>query len=72
MTGETFMQPKVQDMLQKLEHLTPARLAEVEDFIDFLRQRDSEQRLQQDFAQSSSASFAKVWDNDGDAAYDCL
>ncbi len=66
------MQPKVQHVLEKLEHLTSERLAAVEDFIDFLQQRDSEQYLQQGFAQSSSASFAKVWDNDDDAVYDRL
>jgi len=66
------MQSQLQYMLEKLEHLSPERLAEVEDFIDFLQQRDSDRRLQQDFAQGSSAVFAKAWDNDDDAAYDRL
>lgn len=59
-------------MIEKLEHLSPGRLAEVADFIDFLRQRDQDKRLRQDYAQASEASFNKVWDNDDDAIYDKL
>ncbi len=66
------MQPQVEQMLEKLEHLTPDRLAEVEDFIDFLHQRDQDKRLRQDYARASEAAFAKVWDNDEDAIYDSL
>jgi hypothetical protein len=66
------MQPQVQHMLEKLEHLSPDRLAEVEDFIDFLQQRDQDKRLRQDFKQASEATFSKVWDNDDDAIYDNL
>lgn len=66
------MHVQVQHMLEKLEHLSPARLAEVEDFIDFLQQRDQERHLRQDFAQASNAAFATVWDNDDDAIYDTL
>lgn len=66
------MEPQVQQLIEKLEHLSQSRLAEVADFVDFLQQRDREQSLRQDFAQSSSASFNKVWDNDDDAAYDAL
>ncbi|MCP5014126.1 MAG: toxin-antitoxin system, antitoxin component, Xre family protein [Ketobacter sp.] len=66
------MQPQVQHMLEKLEHLSPEQLAEVEDFIDFLNQRDQDKRLRQDFKQASEESFNKVWDNDDDAIYDNL
>jgi transcriptional regulator with XRE-family HTH domain len=53
-----------QTMLEKLEHLSPERLAEIEDFIDFLNQRDQDKRLRQDYAQASEDAFNKVWDND--------
>lgn len=66
------MQPQVEHMLEKLEHLSPERLAEVEDFIDFLNQRDQDKRLRQDYAQASEDTFGKVWDNDDDAIYDTL
>ena len=66
------MQPQVQHVLEKLEHLSPDRLAEVEDFIDFLQQRDQGKLLRRDFARASEAAFVKVWDNDDDAIYDTL
>ena len=49
---------------------SPQRLAEVEDFVDFLREREAEQRLTHAAANASEASFTQVWDNDEDAAYD--
>ncbi len=66
------MQPQVQTLVEKLEHLSPDRLAEVDDFIDFLQQRDQDKRLRRDYAQASEASFDQVWDNNDDAAYDAL
>lgn len=66
------MQPQVEHMLEKLEHLSPERLAEVEDFIDFLNQRDQGKRLRQDYAHASEETFSKAWDNDDDAIYDTL
>lgn len=66
------MQPQVQHVLTKLEHLSPERLTEVEDFIDFLNQRDQNKRLRQEYTQASESAFNKIWDNDDDAAYDNL
>lgn len=66
------MQPQLEQMIEKLEHLSPDRLAEVEDFIDFIQQRDRDKLLRQDYARASEAAFAKVWDNDEDAIYDRL
>ena len=66
------MQPQIKHMLKKLEHLSPDRLAEVEDFIDFLQQRDQDKHLRQDYAHASETAFTKVWDNDDDAIYDKL
>lgn len=59
-------------LVNKLKELPPERLAEVEDFIDFLRERDQDGRLRRNYAQASEAAFAKVWDNDEDAVYDEL
>lgn len=61
-----------QAILAKLKTLPPQRLAEVEDFVDFLRSRDEDRRLVQAAARSAETSFAKVWDNDDDAEYDRL
>lgn len=66
------MQPQLEQIQEKLVHLSPERLAEVEDFIDFLQQRDQDKRLRQDYAQASEEAFGKVWDNDDDAIYDNL
>jgi uncharacterized membrane protein len=66
------MHSHAQQMLEKLEHLSPDRLVEVEDFIDFLQQRDQNKHLRQDFSRASEVSFSKVWDNDDDALYDKL
>ena len=61
-----------QALLEKIKQLPPQRMAEVEDFVDFLRARDSEQRLTSAAAKASEPSFAAVWDNDDDAVYDRL
>lgn len=66
------MQPQHEQIQEKLGQLSPERLAEVEDFIDFLRQRDQDGHLRQNYAQASEKAFSKVWDNDDDALYDKL
>lgn len=60
----------VQGLIDKIRQLLPQRLAEVEDFVDFLRSREDGQRLTQVSAKMAEASFAAVWNNDEDAAYD--
>lgn len=64
--------PDAQSLIEKLKALPPQRLAEVEDFVDFLRARDGDRRLVQAAAKAAEASFAKVWDNADDAEYDRL
>lgn len=66
------MRPQLKQIQEKLEHLAADRLAEVEDFIDFLRERDRDRRLRQDYARATEPAFAGVWDNDEDAVYDDL
>ncbi len=59
-----------QILIDKIRQLPQQRLAELEDFIDFLRTRDADRRLAQAAAGASAASFAAVWDNAEDEAYD--
>jgi len=59
-------------LIEKILQLPPTRLAEVTDFVDFLRSRENDHALVQAATQTSVASFAAVWDNDADAAYDAL
>jgi hypothetical protein len=61
-------------LLEKIRDLPSEKVIEVEDFIDFLcdRQRDSSHNLVLAATKLSEASFAKIWDNPEDAAYDNL
>ena len=64
--------PNEQSLLEKLKQLPPERVAEVEDFVDFLRTRGNAQQLTQAAARAAEPAFKKVWDNPDDAAYDRL
>ena len=59
-------------ILAKIRDLPPDKVAEVEDFIDFLRQRQRDGQLTQAAAKLAENAFAEVWDNPEDAAYDQL
>ena len=61
-----------QSLIEKIRGLTPEKIAEVEDFVDFLRQRNIDRRLTQAAAKLSEKAFQKVWDNPDDADYDKL
>jgi hypothetical protein len=64
--------PTEEELLAKIRRLAPERVAEVEDFVDFLRQRDEERGLTQAANRLSEAAFAKAWENPDDADYDRL
>jgi Protein of unknown function (DUF2281) len=59
-------------LIEKISQLPPQRMAELEDFVDFLRAREGDPLLARGAAKASEPSFAAVWDNDQDAAYDRL
>lgn len=59
-------------MIEKIRSLSSDRIIEVEDFIDFLRQRDADQNLVQAAARLSEDALRKVWDNPEDTDYDRL
>lgn len=61
-----------QALLEKLKQLPPERVAEVEDFVDFLRMRGDAQQITRAAARAAEPAFKKVWDNPDDAAYDRL
>jgi hypothetical protein len=64
--------PTEEELLAKIRRLPPERVAEVEDFVDFLRLRDEERGLTDAAARLSEAAFAQVWDHPDDADYDRL
>jgi hypothetical protein len=67
------MSPQAEQLLlEKYRALPPERRAEVEDFIDFLQNRESDRHLAYGAAQISEPAFKAVWDNPDDAEYDRL
>jgi hypothetical protein len=63
-----------QRLIEKIRKLSSTRIVEIEDFIDFLSQREdrSDANLTSTTAKISEASFSKIWDNPEDSAYDNL
>lgn len=59
-------------LIEKLHALPGDQLTEVEDFVDFLRERRGERQLVTASTKLSEESFAAVWSNTDDAAYDEL
>lgn len=55
-------------LMAKIAALPAERVAQVEDFLDFLHDREQARA----FAAASTSAFAAVWDNLEDAAYDAL
>ena len=58
-----------QALMAKIRDLSEGRVAEVEDFVDFLRSRDEQRDLIQAAATLSEPSLAAVWDNPDDDVY---
>ncbi len=62
-------------LIRKIGKLPRARVAEVEDFVDFIGRRESEtadKALRHAARDASSPAFAKVWSNPEDDVYDAL
>jgi hypothetical protein len=59
-------------LIEKIRSLPPEKIAEIEDFVDFLRQRHQDRALSRAAARLSESAFEKVWDNPEDADYDRL
>jgi hypothetical protein len=67
------MQPQqIDQVIRKLEALPPERVTEVEDFIDFLSQRDNEHKLARAAMTATEPTLNAIWDNTDDAEYDNL
>ena len=60
-------------LIAKIEALPADRLAEIEDFVDFIRLRDQDRAPDPRRRRpASTASFAAVWNNPEDDDYDAL
>jgi len=62
---------QVEELIEKIKQLSPERISEVEDFVDFIAQRD-DLRLVQSAQKLSEDVFREIWDNEEDAVYDRL
>jgi hypothetical protein len=60
------------NLAEKIQTLRPEEVAEVEDFVEFLRFRGQERGLTRAAASASAAAFEEVWNNPEDEAYDAL
>ena len=60
------------DLLAKIKSLPAEDQAEVEQFVDQLREGKQEQALRFAFTRLSERAFAAVWNNPDDAVYDEL
>ena len=60
-----------QRLIKKIRKLSSTRIVEIEDFIDFLAQREvqSDVNLTPASAKLSEVSFIKIWDNPEDEVY---
>jgi hypothetical protein len=59
-------------LIEKIEALPADRIAEVEDFVDFIQMREEERALTRAAAAMSAPSFARAWSNPEDDVYDAL
>jgi hypothetical protein len=56
-------------LIRNIRSLPPEKMVEVEDFVEFLAQRNDRQ-LTQAAAKLAEKAFRRVWDNAADAVYD--
>jgi hypothetical protein len=59
-------------LIEKINALSTDRLTEVEDFVDFIRQRDQDRSLVRAATAVSAPAFATIWSNPEDDAYDAI
>jgi hypothetical protein len=59
-------------LIEKINTLPTDRLAELEDFVDFIRQREQDRAIVRAAGAASASAFAAIWSNPEDDAYDAL
>ena len=59
-------------LIEKIRALPADKVAEVEEFIDFIAQRNEERRLVRASGRLAEEVLRTVWDNPDDAEYDRL
>ena len=66
------MNENLSNLTEKIQSLTSDQIAEVEDFVEFLRFRGHERALTRASAEASAPAFEAVWSNPEDDVYDAL
>jgi hypothetical protein len=61
-----------EELIDKIRQLPPDKIAEIEDFVEFLHSRSRDRRLARATSRLSETPFARLWDNPDDADYDSL
>jgi hypothetical protein len=67
-----FMTVDTQSLIEKIRALPAERIAEIEDFVDFIRLREQERALTRAAAETTAPAFAVIWSNPDDDVYDAL
>ena len=66
------MNGNVSNLAEKIGSLSSEQIAEVEDFVEFLRLRGQERALARASAEVSARAFEAIWNNPEDDVYDAL
>jgi hypothetical protein len=66
------MRKDTRNLIDKIQALPPDRIAEIEDFVEFIRLREQERTLTRAAAAASNTAFGAIWSNPDDDAYDAL
>lgn len=64
--------PALHALIDKINALPVEAIAEVENFVDFLRLKDEGRSLSRAGAAASAPAFAAVWNNPEDDVYDAV
>ncbi len=59
-------------LIEKIKSLPDERIAEIDDFVDFICMREEARALRRNFAAASELAFAKAWNNPQDSIYDAI
>jgi hypothetical protein len=66
------MRTNTKILIEKIHALSPEQIAEVDDFVEFLRLKEQQHLLRNLAAKISEPVFTKLWDNSDDEAYDAI
>jgi len=64
--------PNIQPLFEKIQALPAERIAEIEDFVEFIAARERERSLVRAASAVSAPVFAAIWNNPDDDAYDAI